>query len=42
LKKAFWEEVDHWDELLEKRAEMSGKLILSDYAVNAISKFKGK
>jgi methylglutaconyl-CoA hydratase len=42
LKKAFWEEADHWDELLEKRAEMSGKLILSDYAAKAISKFKAK
>ncbi len=40
LKKAFWEESSHWDELLEKRAEMSGKLVLSDYTVNAIQKFK--
>lgn len=40
LKKAFWEEAGHWDELLEKRAEMSGRLVLSDYTVNAIQKFK--
>ena len=40
LKKAFWEEADHWDVLLEKRAEMSGHLVLSDYTVNAISEFK--
>ncbi len=39
LKKVFWEGTDHWDELLEKRAEMSGKLILSDFAKNAISSF---
>lgn len=39
LKKVFWEGTDHWDELLEKRAEMSGQLILSDFAKNAISSF---
>ena len=39
LKKVLWEGTDHWDELLEKRAEMSGQLILSDFAKNAISSF---
>lgn len=39
LKKVFWEGTDHWDELLEKRAEMSGQLILSDFAKNAITSF---
>lgn len=40
LKKIFWEDCQDWNELLEKRAEMSGQLILSDYAKNAINKFK--
>lgn len=39
LKKIFWEGTDHWDNLLEQRAEMSGKLILSDFAKEAIAKF---
>jgi methylglutaconyl-CoA hydratase len=39
LKKIFWEGTDHWDTLLEQRAEMSGKLILSDFAKNAIQSF---
>ncbi|MGK0389569.1 MAG: methylglutaconyl-CoA hydratase [Maribacter sp.] len=42
LKKVFWEGTEHWDELLEKRAELSGKLVLSDYSKNAIAKFKSK
>lgn len=42
LKKVFWEGTDHWDELLEQRAEMSGKLILSDYSKQAIAGFKGE
>ncbi len=42
LKQIFWQGTEHWDELLEKRAEMSGQLVLSDYAKNAIGKFKGK
>lgn len=39
LKKVFWEGTDHWDVLLEKRAEMSGQLILSDFSKNAIQSF---
>lgn len=39
LKQIFWEGTNHWDELLEKRAEMSGQLILSDFAKNAIQAF---
>jgi methylglutaconyl-CoA hydratase len=39
LKKVFWEGTDHWDTLLEQRAEISGKLILSDFAKDAIKSF---
>lgn len=42
LKKVFWEGTDHWDELLESRAEQSGKLVLSDFSKNAIGKFLKK
>lgn len=42
LKKIFWEGTEHWDELLLYRAGMSGKLVLSDFTVNAIRKFKTK
>lgn len=40
LKTAMWKENSNWDELLEQRAEMSGKLVLSDFTVNAIQQFK--
>ncbi|HET6245836.1 MAG: enoyl-CoA hydratase/isomerase family protein [Bacteroidetes bacterium] len=40
LKKVFWEGTENWDELLIDRAEISGKLVLSDFTVNAINKFK--
>ena len=40
LKKAMWKGTDNWDELLEKRAEMSGQLVLSEFTTNAINKFK--
>ena len=42
LKKVFWEGTEHWDELLSDRAAMSGKLVLSDFTVNAINSFKNK
>lgn len=40
LKTVFWEDTAHWDQLLEARAEMSGQLILSDFARKAISDFQ--
>jgi len=40
LKKIFWQGTDHWDKLLAERAEMSGKLVLSDFTKKAIEKFK--
>jgi methylglutaconyl-CoA hydratase len=42
LKSVFWEGSENWDELLAERAEMSGKLVLSDFTVNAINSFKSK
>ena len=42
LKKVFWEGTENWDELLADRAAMSGKLVLSDFTVNAIQSFKAK
>lgn len=39
LKKIFWEGCENWDELLEKRAEMSGELVLSDYTKEILSKY---
>jgi methylglutaconyl-CoA hydratase len=40
LKKIFWKGAENWDELLKERAAISGKLVLSDFTKNAISKFK--
>lgn len=42
LKSVFWKGTENWDELLAERAEMSGKLVLSDFTINAINKFKKK
>ncbi|MBC7862400.1 MAG: enoyl-CoA hydratase/isomerase family protein [Bacteroidia bacterium] len=40
LKKIMWEGTENWDSLLIDRAKMSGKLVLSDFTINAINKFK--
>lgn len=42
MKKIFWQGTDHWDTLLLERAEISGKLVLSDFTRQAINKFKTK
>ena len=42
LKGVFWEGTDHWDELLKERAAISGKLVLSEFTINAIDQFKNK
>ena len=39
LKSVFWEGTSHWDKLLEERAVMSGRLVLSDFSKKAIGKF---
>jgi len=40
MKKVFWKNTDNWDKILEQRAEISGKLVLSDFTKNALQKFK--
>lgn len=40
LKKVFWEGTKNWDTLLEERAKISGRLVLSDFTKNFIKKFK--
>ena len=42
LKKNFWQGTEHWDELLFQRAEISGRLVLSEYTRQAIENFKAK
>ena len=40
MKKVLWEGTDHWTELLSERAEISGKLVLSEFTKKALEKFK--
>jgi methylglutaconyl-CoA hydratase len=38
LKSVFWEGTEDWPELLQKRAEMSGTLVLSDFTTKAVGR----
>ncbi|APG65659.1 enoyl-CoA hydratase [Tenacibaculum todarodis] len=40
MKKALWLGTENWNNLLIERAEMSGKLVLSEFTKNALNKFK--
>ncbi|MDR9418694.1 enoyl-CoA hydratase/isomerase family protein [Gracilimonas sp.] len=42
LKAVLWKGTEDWDMLLERRAEISGRLVLSDFTKNFIKKFKAK
>lgn len=42
LKKVMWNGTEDWDRLLDKRAESSGILVISDFTSKAIAKFKSK
>lgn len=42
LKKIFWQGTEDWDSLLNHRAEISGRLVLSNHTKEAIAKFKTK
>lgn len=39
-KKVLWSGTEHWDTLLTERAAITGKLALSEFTRNALSKFK--
>lgn len=38
LKKILWQNTNHWDTLLYERAEISGKLVLSEFTKQALRK----
>ena len=40
LKRTLWEGTEHWDALLNERAGISGRLVLSEFTRNAIASFK--
>lgn len=40
LKRVLWEGTEHWGDLLNERAAISGRLVLSEFTRNAISAFK--
>lgn len=40
LKSVLWKDTTHWDKLLIERAEISGRLVLSDFSKKAIEKMK--
>lgn len=42
LKSVLWNGTENWEELLKKRAETSGRLLLTDHAKNEIARFKSK
>lgn len=42
LKRVCWAGTENWDELLSRRAAISGELVLSDYTRGAIAAFKEK
>jgi len=42
MKKICWKGTEHWDQLLDERAAISGKLIISKFSKEAIAKFKSK
>lgn len=42
LKQVFWQGTEGWDLLLDDRAAMSGRMVLSDFTRNAIAGFRAK
>lgn len=42
LKRIFWEGTEDWSQLLNDRAAISGRLVLSDFTRKSIEKFKAK
>ncbi|MEW4924388.1 enoyl-CoA hydratase/isomerase family protein [Algibacter sp. 2305UL17-15] len=40
MKKVFWEGTEDWDDLLTERAEISGKLVLSEFTRKMLKRFR--
>ncbi|KAB1068856.1 enoyl-CoA hydratase/isomerase family protein [Tamlana haliotis] len=40
MKTVFWEGTGHWDTLLAERAEISGRLVLSDFTKETLKRFR--
>lgn len=40
MKSVFWEGTNHWDTLLLERAEISGKLVLSEFTKKTLKRFR--
>jgi methylglutaconyl-CoA hydratase len=40
MKKVLWKNTENWEQLLNERAEISGKLVLSEFTKKALQKFK--
>ncbi|MDB4094396.1 enoyl-CoA hydratase/isomerase family protein, partial [Flavobacteriaceae bacterium] len=40
LKSTFWEGAQHWGELLNERAAISGQLVLSEFTKSQLKKYK--
>ena len=40
MKKMFWRGTDHWDHLLAEQAQISGRLVLSNFTKEKLRKFK--
>ena len=40
IKKVTWEGTGHWDALLKERAELSGRLVLSEFTKKVLDKYK--
>ncbi|MCT8338701.1 enoyl-CoA hydratase/isomerase family protein [Flavobacteriaceae bacterium TK19130] len=40
MKKVFWSGTENWEELLEERAEISGRLVLSEFTKKKLERFK--
>lgn len=40
MKKVLWEGTENWDTLLPERAAISGRLVLSDFTIKALTQFK--
>lgn len=42
MKRIFWEGTENWDDLLDKRSEISGKLAMTSFTKSKLFKFKNK
>lgn len=42
MKRIYWKDTENWESLMDTRAQMSGRMVLSDFTKEALQRFRAR